>query len=113
MWQGNVSLGDAFIISLTGMLVVMLELIIIAIFIVILSRIIRSFNKNKDSGNTEEKTARTVQKINPDEQKKTNGSGEVRADEVSEEELAIIMSAVSAQSGLPLEKMKFKSIKKI
>ena len=115
MWQGDVTLSDAFVISLTGMLVVMLELVVIAVFIVILSRLIRVFKKEKaqPDAKTAEKPLPKPVKMADLSQKNTKANGELRLDGVSEEETAAIMSAVSAESGLELDKINFKSIRRI
>jgi Na+-transporting methylmalonyl-CoA/oxaloacetate decarboxylase gamma subunit len=115
MWQGDVGLGDALIISLTGMLVVMFELMIIALFIVLLSKIIGMFGKKKNNTVKDEKKAvPPVQAPAAQEQQTgTDSSGEIAFEGISSEEAAVIMSAVSAESGTPLDKIKFKSIKKI
>jgi len=115
MWQGDVTLSDAFVISITGMLVVMLELIVIAVFIVILSRLIRFFKKEKPKTAPQipEKPFPKPVKMVDLSQVNTKADGELKLENVSEEETAIIMSAVSAQSGLELDKINFKSIKRI
>ena len=115
MWQGDVTLSDAFVISLTGMLVVMLELIVIAVFIVILSRVIRFFGKEKPKTvpDITEKPLPKPVKMTDLSQKHTRVNGELKIEGASEEETAIIMSAVSAESGLELDKLSFKSIKKM
>ncbi len=115
MWHGNVTLPDAFIISLTGMLVVMLELMVIALFIVIISRLIRVFHKPKPekAQPARKKPQKPVVVIGENEQDNTSSDGEITLEDISEEETAVIMSAVSAESGIELDKIKFKSIKKI
>lgn len=115
MWQGNVTLFDAFIISLTGMLVVMLELLIIALFIVIISRLIRIFHKPKPESKepVKKKRIKPVVVVNGANQENTSSDGEISLENISEEETAIIMSAVSAESGIELDKIKFKSIRRI
>lgn len=115
MWQGDVTISDALIISLTGMLVVMLELIVIAVFIVILSRLIRLFKKGNPAAvpETADKPLPKPIKMADLSQRNTKADGELNLEGVSEEETAVIMSAVSAESGLELDKINFKSIKKI
>ena len=115
MWQGDVTLSDAFVISLTGMLVVMLELLVIAVFIVILSRLIRVFKKEKPKAVTEPEQKPFPKPVRMADlsQLNTKTDGELKLEGVSEEETAAIMSAVSAESGIELDKIRFKSIKKI
>ena len=115
MWHGDVTLSDAFVISLTGMLVVMLELLVIAVFIVILSRLIRLFKKEKPKAvvDAADKPFPKPVRMLDLSQKNTKTDGELKLEGVSEEETAVIMSAVSAESGLELDKINFKSIKKI
>ena len=115
MWQGNVTLSDAFVISLTGMLVVMLELVVIALFIVIISKLIRVFHKPKPENDepVRKRHIKPVTVIDTTNQQNTSSDGEVSLENISEEETAVIMSAVSAESGMELDRIEFKSIKKI
>ena len=115
MWQGNVTLPDAFVISLTGMLVVMLELLTIALFIIIISKLIRIVHKPKPEKTepVKKKHIKPVRVIDFTNQENTSSDGEVSLESISEEEAAVIMSAVSAESGTQLDRLKFKSIKRI
>ena len=115
MWQGDVSLTDAFVISLTGMLVVMLELLVIALFIIIISGLIRIFHKPKPEKTQQQKRKipKPVRVKTDAAQQNTKANGEITLEGLSEEETAVIMSAVSAECGLGLDKIEFKSIRKI
>ena len=115
MWQGDVSFTDSLIISLTGLVVVMLELILIAVFIVLLSKFINAFrNRNKPQLKEPDKKSNPLKKENRNNlQKSTKSDGEIDITDVPEEEMAVTMSSVSAQSGIALDKIRFVSIKKL
>lgn len=87
-----ISFGDSVVISLTGLLIVMLELAFLAVFIQIMSRVLAAIVKKKEN---------TVQ-MQP-------------APSASEDddELAIIMAAVLEETGWPMEEVVFHSIVRI
>lgn len=87
-----ISFGDSVVISLTGLLIVMLELAFLAVFIQIMSRVLAAVVKKKET---------TVQ-MQP-------------ASSESEEtdELAIIMAVVLEETGWPMEEVAFRSIVRI
>lgn len=72
-----ISLGDSVIISLTGILIVMLELAFLAVFIQIMSKVLTSIAERKSQ---------------------------------SDDDLAIIMTAVLEETEWPMEEVIFRSI---
>lgn len=87
-----ISFGDSVAISLTGLLIVMLELAFLAVFIQIMSRVLAAIVKKKET---------TVQ-MQP-------ASSESEEDD----ELAIIMAVVLEETGWPMEEVAFRSIVRI
>lgn len=87
-----ISFGDSVVISLTGLLIVMLELALLAVFIQIMSRVLAAVVKKKE----------TAVQMQP-------------ASSESEEtdELAIIMAVVLEETGWPMEEVAFRSIVRI
>lgn len=78
-----ISLGDSAVISLTGLLIVMLELAFLAVFIQIMSRVLAAIVKKK--GNTFQT------QLTP------SGSEE-------EDDIAVIMTTVLEETGWSMEK---------
>jgi len=107
----ELSMLDALTISITGICMVFLELIILAVAIVIISKLVSAFSKGK--GNNNEKTSssptNSVQSGTP--LPETQSEGKIDLSNVSEEDAAVIMAIVSNQSGIPLNRLIFKSIK--
>lgn len=87
-----ISFGDSVVISLTGLLIVMLELAFLAVFIQIMSRVLAAIVKKKEN---------TVQ-MQP-----------VPSESEEDDELAIIMAAVLEETGWPMEEVVFHSIVRI
>lgn len=87
-----ISLGDSVVISLTGLLIVMLELAFLAVFIQIMSKLLAAIVKKR------EKPLQT--------QLAPSGSEE-------EDDIAVIMTAVLEETGWPMEEVVFHSIVRI
>lgn len=86
-----ISLGDSIIISLTGLLIVMLELAFLAVFIQIMSRLLAAVVKRKEMPRNQPKTAASEE----------------------DDELAVIMATVLEETGWPMEEVIFRSIVRI
>lgn len=86
-----ISLGDSIIISLTGLLIVMLELAFLAIFIQIMSRLLAAVVKRKEKSPSQTGTAASEE----------------------DDELAVIMTTVLEETGWPMEEVVFRSIVRI
>ncbi len=98
--------------AVVGILVVLAELALLALFITILSKIIGAFTKKKKAAQPVEEAA--VPAAQPAVQPAAQA---VRADDspnlinVDEPTAACIMAIVSNRSGIPLERLRFRSIK--
>ena len=100
-------ISNALLVAVTGVIIVLLELALIACFIVIISKLINKF-LNK------EKTAEPVTPVTTDDNAvKTVGNRSVKLIDVDEKTAAMIMALVSHQSDIPLDRLDFKSIKKV
>lgn len=86
--------------AFTGMAVVMAELALIAVAILAVSRIARL-------------AERKTKKSPPSPVPSDSSSGKLELDGVDEASAAVIMAIVSFRSGIPLNRLNFKSIKRI
>ncbi|NCC86486.1 MAG: hypothetical protein EOM05_01290 [Clostridia bacterium] len=110
----DLSMLDALTISITGICMVFLELLILAVAVIIISKIVSAFSKGKE--NTGEKTSSDTSNVlslvklgTP--LPETQSEGKIDLVRVSPEDAAIIMAIISNQSGIPLNRLIFKSIK--
>lgn len=87
-----ISLGDSLVISMTGVLIVMLELAFLALFIQVMSKLLSAIVKKNQAS--------------------TNSEIPVSSSE-EDDELAIIMATVLAEAGLPMEQVVFQSITRV
>lgn len=87
-----ISLGDSVVISLTGLLIVMLELAFLAVFIQIMSKLLAAIVKKRE---------KPLQA-----QLAPSGSEE-------EDDIAVIMITVLEETGWPMEEVVFHSIVRI
>lgn len=117
----TISMGEALSVSVTGIIVVMIILALLAVIVVLLSKAIRAVEskaRKKTANKTEEKILNPVNK----EQKKDNSLkalpetqsiGSLDLYKTDEKTAAIIMAIVSNESGIPLNRLQFNSIKLI
>lgn len=117
----TISMGEALSVSVTGIIVVMIILALLAVIVVLLSkaiRVVESKARKKTANKTEEKILNPVNK----EQKKDNSLkalpetqsiGSLDLYKTDEKTAAIIMAIVSNESGIPLNRLQFNSIKLI
>lgn len=117
----TISMGEALSVSVTGIIVVMIILALLAIIVVLLSKAIRaveSKTRKKAANPTDEKVLSPINK----EQKKDNNlkaipdtqsAGSLDLYKTDEKTAAIIMAIVSNESGIPLNRLQFNSIKLI
>lgn len=101
---------EALLISLIGVLVVMFELALLAIFILLMSKVFKNLGK-KNKGETQETPEVVVPSGTP--LPETDSAGKLDLVDVDEPTAAVIMAIVSDQSGIPLNRLSFKSIKKL
>lgn len=116
----TISMGEALSVSVTGIIVVMIILALLAVIVVLLSKAIRAVESKarKRVNKTEEKVLSPVNR----EQKKDNSLkalpetqsiGSLDLYKTDEKTAAIIMAIVSNESGIPLNRLQFNSIKLI
>lgn len=109
--DSHLTLGEGLTVSLIGILVVMFELALLAIFILLMAKVFKiaaKFSKNKTA--PEAVTAEApVQAGTP--LADGNSAGKIDLVNVDEPTAAVVMAIVSNQSGIPLNHLNFKSIK--
>lgn len=116
----DIPIGDAVNISVTGIVVVMLVLALLAILVLLLSKGIRAVEsaakkrsgKKADSASSEAKAAEPTKPVGT-ELPESASAGDLDLYNVDEKTAAVIMAIVSNESGIPLNRLLFKSIKAI
>lgn len=114
-YEKTMTAGEAFNVSITGIIVVLLVLALLAVLVQLLSKSIRFF---ESKGKKEEKNAAPVAEAAPKSASGTplpenNSIGTLDLQDVDEKTAAVIMAIVSNESGIPLNRLDFKSIKKV
>lgn len=111
IWSGTqMSIPQALLVAVIGIIVVLVELSLIALFIKILSKVINRFTNKEKADNT----VNTVipDSVNPGSPlPDTQSEGTIDLVDVDEPTAACIMAIVSNESGIPLNRLSFKSIK--
>ena len=99
-------LGEALAVSLIGIVTVIVILAVIAILILLVSKAIRIIEAKANSAKTETSAEVPAAQV-------TEGitAGSVELIGTDEKEAAVIMAIVSKKSGIPLERLSFRSIK--
>ena len=108
----KMGIGEALLTAVIGIATVLMILAIIALLIMLVSKIIRSIEaktaKLADTGALASPTAAPPAAVPlPD----TESQGELVLENVDEPTAAVIMAIVSNKSGIPLNRLCFKSIK--
>ena len=103
--------SDVIFVCIAGILVVMFILAILSFLVTLLSKGVRMTEKliSKKSPETEPQKAEEKSSALP----KTLSQGELKLIDTDEQTAAMIMAIVSNESGIPLNRLIFKSIKKI
>lgn len=117
----TISMGEALSVSVTGIIVVMIILALLAIIVVLLSKAIRaveSKTRKKTANPTDEKVLSPVNKEKKMDNSlktlpNTQSAGSLDLYKTDEKTAAIIMAIVSNESGIPLNRLQFNSIKLI
>lgn len=113
----KLSILEALNISATGFIVVLIILALLACIIVVLSKLVRTFEKvaNKKSGKAVKQSDavknETVSENAPAAPAASAPTGMVELYKTGEKTAATIMAIVSHESGIPLNRLDFKSIK--
>lgn len=107
----SITFNEAIIIAVLGFFIVLLVLTVLAIFVKLLSFVVGSAvkgTKNDKTPAAEKKTATRKPVI-----QKSDTAGNVILDGVSEQDAAVIMAITSKNTNIPLERLIFKSIKRL
>ena len=104
------TLADAFATSLIGIFTVILILATIAVLIILVSKVIRAIESKTSSSSSVSTPAVTPAPTGVPMPEGMN-QGELELVETDEKTAAIIMAIVSDKSGIPLNRLSFKSIK--
>lgn len=113
--NADLSLSKALLIALIGMAVVLAELALLALFIQLLSKIMSKVLKKKQP--ISEAPAISAAPVSPSVNPagiplpETESEGKLDLIDVDEPTAAVIMAVVSDKSGIPLNRLSFKSIK--
>ena len=103
-------LGDALTTSVIGIVTVMIILAIIAVLIILVSKVIRVFESMAAKKKVPETVAASAAPIGVPMPAGMN-QGELELVNTDEKTAAVIMAIVSDKSGIPLNRLSFKSIK--
>lgn len=115
----TLTMSETLLVAVAGILVVILELALITVLILGISRIMRSIEGKLSGGNDElpEATVTPVSVSSPSSPAAAApvayAAGSVQLIDVDEPTAAVVMALVSNQSGIPLERLSFKSIRGI
>ena len=101
-------LSEALAVSLIGIITVMIILAVIALLIVLVSKAIRAIEAKV--ANTSESVAPAASAAPPVQ---NISEGQIELIDTDEKTAAVVMAIVSEKSGIPLERLSFKSIKLI
>lgn len=105
------TLTDALATSLIGITTVILILAIIAVLILLVSKVIRAIESKTAKAPTEAKTAAPVAAPAGVPMPAGMNQGQLELIDTDEKTAAVIMAIVSNKSGIPLNRLSFKSIK--
>lgn len=110
------SMPDALIVTIVGILIVMSELALLAIIIIIMSKIIRAMAAGKEK----KAASKSLSQSNPESDRsekitlpETQSAGSLNQHNIDDKTVAMLMAIVSDESGIPLNELRFKSIRAI
>lgn len=118
----TLTMSETLLVAVAGIIVVILELALITVLILGISRIMRSIESKLSGGNAElpEATVTPVSVSSPASPAAAPAAapvayaaGSVQLIDVDEPTAAVVMALVSNRSGIPLERLSFKSIRGI
>ena len=125
--ESGMSVGEAFSISSTGMIVVLIVLIVLAVLVLLISKGVRAA-QGKGQQSEEEVTAAPTAPVsvaqsaapapaapvvNGTPLPENQSAGQLELYDCDEKSAAVIMAIISNESGIPLNHLEFKSIKAI
>lgn len=113
----SISMAEALSVSVTGIVVVMIILALLAIIVVLLSKAIRMIEsksrKKSENSKPESESAKDQPSVNGKPLPETQSIGSLDLYKTDEKTAAIIMAIISNESGIPLNRLQFNSIKLI
>ena len=115
----TITFSQAVNISVTGIIVVMIILALLAVLVVLLSKAIRAMEKGAKKNQTAQAVKSPVNAVTAPVADKgaklpeTQSAGQLDLYKTDEKTAAVIMAIVSDESGIPLNRLKFNSIKLI
>lgn len=125
--ESGMSVGEAFSISSTGMIVVLIVLIVLAVLVLLISKGVRAA-QGKGQQSEEEATAVPTTPVSVAQSAapapaapvvngvplpENQSAGQLELYDCDEKSAAVIMAIISNESGIPLNHLEFKSIKAI
>ncbi len=111
--KGPMSVPQALLVAAVGIVVVLAELALLALFITVLSKIFKAVLKNKKEqpAQTADVAAAAPSAVQGTPLPENQSEGSVDLINVDEPTAACIMAIVSNESGIPLNRLRFRSIK--
>ena len=103
-------LGEAFMTSVIGICTVIAILAVIAVLILLVSKVIRTLEASAKKGKKEEAKPQTSAPAGVPMPDGMN-QGDVELIDTDEKTAAVIMAIVSQKSGIPLNRLAFRSIR--
>ena len=101
------SVSEGFLYALIGFALVLLVLLVLMAFIYLLSYVVRSFIKKKETPVASAPTETAAPELAP------GSSGSIKLNNVDERTAAMVMAIVADELQTPLNELKFVSIKEI
>ena len=113
----NLTMSETMFVAVAGIIVVLLELALLAVLIVILSKVLRAVEgrfssaANETAAEAPAAPAPSVAAPAAAPAPVATTAGGIRLIDVDERTAAVVMALTSHQSGIPLERLYFKSIR--
>lgn len=111
MFDFKMPLTDALAVSLIGVTTVIIILAVIACLILLVSKVIRAIEGKANSKKAADAPAEATAAAAGVPMPAGMNQGELELIGVDEKEAAVVMAVVSHKSGIPLNRLSFKSIK--
>ena len=111
MFELKMPLTDALAVSLIGIVTVICILAVIACLILLVSKVIRAFESKANSKKAAAAPAEVTSAPSGVPMPAGMNQGELELIGVDEKEAAVVMAVVSHKSGIPLNRLAFKSIR--
>lgn len=110
--DGEMNIIRALLISLVGFMIVFLILGILTVFVEAMGKVFDAIEAKKKAAAPAATSAAAPSAVTGTPLPDGTSAGDLKLIDVSDEEAAVIMAVVSNRSGIPLNRLKFNSIKK-